>query len=79
MLGEEQRRRRVQRRQRQHTDARADARSDRAQTAVLVNPSATFIQGLTLAHCRAQLEDLQDTSLTLKLNLSTFGTHPQVR
>ena len=33
-------------------------------------------QGLTLAHFRAQLEDLQDISLTLELNLSTFGTHP---
>jgi hypothetical protein len=36
-------------------------------------------QGLyTLAHFGAQLEDLRDTSLTLKLNLSTFGTHPRV-
>jgi len=35
-------------------------------------------QGLTLAHFRAQLEDLRDTSLTLELNLSTFGTHPRV-
>jgi hypothetical protein len=35
-------------------------------------------QGLTLAHLRAQLEDLQDTSLTLELNLSSFGTHPRV-
>jgi hypothetical protein len=31
--------------------------------------------GGTLAHFRAQLEDLRDTSLTLELNLSTFGTH----
>ena len=35
-------------------------------------------QGLTIAHFRAQLEDLRDTSLTLELNLSTFGTHPRV-
>jgi hypothetical protein len=35
-------------------------------------------QGLTLAHFRAQLEDLRDTSLTSELNLSTFGTHPWV-
>jgi len=35
-------------------------------------------QGLTLAHFRAQLEDLQDASPTLELNVSTFGTHPQV-
>ena len=34
-------------------------------------------QGLTLAHFRAQLEDLGDTSLTLQLDLSTFGTHPR--
>jgi hypothetical protein len=34
-------------------------------------------QGLTLAHFRARLEDLRDTSLTLELNLSTFGTHPR--
>jgi len=38
--------------------------------------SAAATQGLTLAHFRAQLEDLRDTSLTLELNLSTFGTHP---
>jgi hypothetical protein len=35
-------------------------------------------QGLTLAHFRAQLEDLRDTSLKLELNLSTFGTHSRV-
>jgi hypothetical protein len=35
-------------------------------------------QGLTLAHFRAQLKDLRDTSLTLELNFSTFGTHPRV-
>jgi len=35
-------------------------------------------QGLTLAHFRAQLEDLRDTSLTLELNFRTFGTHPRV-
>jgi hypothetical protein len=35
-------------------------------------------QGLTLAHFRAQPEHLRDTSLTLELNLSTFGTHPRV-
>ena len=35
-------------------------------------------QGLTLAHFRAQLQALRDTSLTLELNLSTLGTHPRV-
>ena len=35
-------------------------------------------QGLKLAHFKAQLEDLRDTSLTLELNLSTFGLHPRV-
>jgi len=35
-------------------------------------------QGLTCAHVQAQLEDVRDTSLTLVLNLSTFGTHPRV-
>jgi hypothetical protein len=35
-------------------------------------------QGLTLVHCSAQLEDLRDTSLTLELNLRSFGTHPLV-
>jgi len=35
-------------------------------------------QGLTIAHFRAQLEDLRDTSITLELNLSTSGTHPRV-
>jgi len=38
---------------------------------------SALVQGLTLAHFKAQLEDLQDTSLTLELNLSTFGTHPR--
>jgi len=36
-------------------------------------------QGLTLAHFRAQLEVLRDTLLTLKLNLSTFGTPQRVK
>ena len=40
--------------------------------------SAPAGQGLTLAHFRAQLEDLRDTSLTLELNLSTLGPHPRV-
>jgi hypothetical protein len=31
-------------------------------------------QGLTLAHFSAQLEDLQDASLIITLNLSTFET-----
>jgi len=35
-------------------------------------------QGLTPAHFKAQLEDLRDTSLTLELNLSTFGPHPRI-
>jgi len=43
-----------------------------------VAAAAAWAQGLTLAHFRAQLEDLRDTSLTFKLNLSTFGTHPRV-
>ena len=34
--------------------------------------------GFKLAHFRAQLEDVRDTSLTLQLNLRTFGTHPPV-
>jgi hypothetical protein len=38
----------------------------------------TTKQGLTLAHFTVQLEDLRDTSLTLELNLSTFGPHPRV-
>jgi len=42
------------------------------------HPTATVVQGLTLAHFRAQLEDLRDTLLTLELNLSIFGTHPRV-
>jgi len=29
-------------------------------------------QGLTLARCRAQLEDVRDASLTVELNLSTL-------
>jgi len=41
--------------------------------------AGTSHQGLTLAHFRAQLEDLRDASLTSMLNLSTFGTHPRVR
>jgi hypothetical protein len=36
------------------------------------------MQGLTPAHFSAQLEDLEDTSLTLQLNLSAFGTHPRL-
>jgi len=39
--------------------------------------AAPHSQGLALAHFRAQLEDLRDTSLTLELNLSTFGPHPR--
>jgi hypothetical protein len=38
---------------------------------------STLRQGLTLAHFRAHLEDLRDTSLTLEPNFSTFGTHPR--
>jgi hypothetical protein len=40
--------------------------------------AAYWGQGLTLAHLRAQLQDLRDTLLTSELNLSTFGTHPRV-
>jgi len=36
------------------------------------------MHGLTLAHFTAQLEDLRDTSLTLELKLSSFGTYPRV-
>jgi hypothetical protein len=39
---------------------------------------STLRQGLTLVPFRAQLEDHLATSLTLELNLSTFGTHPRV-
>jgi hypothetical protein len=35
-------------------------------------------QGLTLAHFRAQLEDLRDTTLPVELTLSTFRPHPRV-
>jgi len=38
----------------------------------------TRVQGLTLVHFSAQLEDLRDTSLTSELNLSTFRTHPRI-
>ena len=37
-----------------------------------------LLQGLTLAHFKAQLEDLRDTSVTLERNMSTFGTRPRV-
>jgi hypothetical protein len=40
--------------------------------------SLALLQGLTLAHFKAQLEDLRDTSLTLELNVSTFGPHPRL-
>jgi len=40
--------------------------------------ASALSQGLTLAHFRAQLQDLRDTSLTLELILSTFGLHPRV-
>jgi hypothetical protein len=40
--------------------------------------AADYWQGPTLAHFRAQLEDLRDTSLTSDINLSTFETHPRV-
>jgi hypothetical protein len=45
---------------------------------VMAQAAAPGGQGLTLVHFRAQLEDLRDTSLTLELNLSTFGKHPRV-
>jgi hypothetical protein len=35
--------------------------------------ASTSQRGRTLVHFRAQLEDLQDTSLTLEFNLSNFG------
>jgi hypothetical protein len=35
-------------------------------------------RGLHSLNFRAQLEDLRDTSLTLELNLSTFGPHSRV-
>jgi len=40
--------------------------------------SSSSNQGLTLAHFRAQLEDIRDTSLSSELNLSTCGTHSRV-
>ena len=42
-----------------------------------LNPAGKW-QGLTLAHFKAHLEHLRDTSLTLQLNLSTLGTHPRL-
>jgi len=45
---------------------------------VLVPSDPAAWQWLTLAHFRAQLEDLWDASLTLELNLCTFGPHPRV-
>jgi len=45
---------------------------------ITVIGEAHLRQGLTLAHFKAQLEDLRDTSLTLELKLSTFGTHPRL-
>ena len=43
-----------------------------------VPAACTSPQGHTLAHSSAQLQDLQDTSLTFELNLSTIGPHPWV-
>ena len=40
--------------------------------------SSSVNQGLTLAHFKAQLEDLRYTSLTLELKLSTSRTHSRV-
>jgi hypothetical protein len=48
-------------------------------TASVPTNEESQVQGLTLAHFRAQLEHYRDTSLTLELNFSTFGTHPRVR
>jgi hypothetical protein len=42
------------------------------QSAALTNRTAS-IQVLTVAHFRAQLEEPRDTSLTLEVNLNTFG------
>jgi len=42
-------------------------------------PRSRWRQGLTLAHFTAQLENLRDVSLTLKLILINFGTHPRVK
>jgi len=54
----------------------------RSTTWVKARPDATEsdaeTQGLTLAHFKAQLEDLRDTLLTSELNLSTFGTHSRL-
>jgi len=50
----------------------------RGPTRVLFLPLRRRRQGLTFAHFRAQLGDLRDTSLTIELNLSTFGTRPRV-
>jgi hypothetical protein len=51
----------------------------RAAATAAADAIESCMQGLTLAHFRAQLEDFRDTSLTLELNFSTFGTHPWVR
>jgi hypothetical protein len=48
-------------------------------TSALASLLAARGQGLTLAHFRAQLEDLRDTSLTFELNMGTFGSHPRVQ
>ena len=50
----------------------------RSDTARLAEGHAAVSQGLTLAHVKAQLEDRRDTSLTLELNLCTFGPHPRI-
>jgi len=36
-------------------------------------------RGLHSLTSELNFEDLQDTSLTIELNLSTFGTHPRVK
>jgi len=60
----------------EHTSLNGDPRGEKESDADGRRMSRR--QGLTLAHFRAQLEALRDTSLTLELNLSTFGQHPPI-
>jgi hypothetical protein len=46
--------------------------------ALTVCAEVALDQGQTLAHLRAQCDNLQDASLTLELNSSTFGTRRQI-
>ena len=61
------------------TTSTASRRFSSTAAAALPPPTVCAVQQrLTLAHFRAQIENLRDTLLTLELNLITFGPHPQV-